>query len=154
MQVVDAMADTITENSTARSVQPAAPCTIHHRGLFLRPDLTSLGAAIVNVPDDCKTHPLDIVPKDQSECCTLPVTRLMAILIGTGMVSTKANPKPVLAEDALQAIIDACFAPHDTTKVHSATSEGACSSPATCMSGICTKNQLKFSIARQGRSLH
>jgi hypothetical protein len=117
LQVVSAQADINADmdcrDSCSVAVSNPISTELHHSGLFLHPDFGSLGSTIAQMPDDRKTHPLDIVPKDESDCCTLSMRRLLAVLISTGMVSTAANPKSVTASDVVQTVCSACFGPQD-----------------------------------------
>jgi hypothetical protein len=81
--------------------------------MYLVPDLSGLGQLLHSLPDDKKTHPLDVVPKDDVDFCTLTVRQMLLLLQHAGAVAlddaTKAA-KGVAPHVAMQAIRLSCYA--------------------------------------------
>lgn len=118
MKVVDARGDAEGNNFVS------APCIVRHRGLFVTPDLSSVGSVIAALDHDRKTHRLDVVPRDDTDTTTMSVRRLMAVLTGSGLVSSKPSGKAVTPTVALKAICDMCF-PSTSNEVRGGWRSGA-----------------------------
>lgn len=80
--------------------------------LFVAPDLTTVGSKVKNSPDDRRTHPLDMVPKEDTDLNTLSVRQLLILLQQTGLVAQADGTKSsrgISPHAALEAVRLSCF---------------------------------------------
>lgn len=85
-------------------------------GLTVKPDLSSVGAAILALPDEFPSHPLDMIPKDLSDSCSLTVRQFIFLLQHCGFVgSDGTSDRCISYENAVGAIQRACFPKVDTS---------------------------------------
>jgi hypothetical protein len=79
-------------------------------GLTVKPDLTEVGAALLALPDEFPSHPLDMTPKDLSDGRVLTVRQFIFLLQHCGFVGTPGTPdRTISCEKAVRAVRRACF---------------------------------------------
>ena len=81
-------------------------------GIQLVPDFTQIGKTLSNLPDDKMTHPLDVVPKSDTDSGALTVRHLLHMLQQTGFVQCPgaiSSARGIAAHAAVAAVHHACF---------------------------------------------
>jgi hypothetical protein len=112
MQAPDTRSDNASSEDQCKTSIKSNLDVQHKSGIFIVPNLTSLGAAIKRVAHDKQTHHLDTVPKDEVDLCNLSVRQFLILLQQTGLVSSNDGPKTgrgVSPQTALQAIRQSCY---------------------------------------------
>lgn len=80
-------------------------------GLLLTPDLQGVGDVIAALPEPKQTHPLDFVPKDDTDTCQLSIRQLLIVLQKAGFVASDdgRSHRGIPAQTAVEACLLACF---------------------------------------------
>lgn len=82
-----------------------------YSGLLLTPELHGVGDVLAALPKSTKTHPLNFVPKHDSDSCVLSIRQLLLILQQAGFVISEdcKTHRGISPSAAIEACHLACF---------------------------------------------